>query len=97
MNDLDTLDDAKRAALTVYRLAVDKYQTRTVIESSDTEWDGEALALWHLDLLEQVTAKYPESIALAARRAAIDQFIEAHLGAEFDSTDHEDTMRRKRP
>lgn len=97
MNDLDTLGDAKAAAFAIYRAAMDEYEWRTVRESSDTEWDGEALALEHLALLEQVTAQYPESIALAARRAAIDQFIEAHLGAEFDSTDHEDTMRRKRP
>lgn len=96
MNDLERLDSAKAATFKVYADALDLYEHQ-LDESSDTEWDGESLALEHLTLLEQVTAQYPESIALAARRAAIDQFIEAHLGAEFDSTDHEDTMRMKRP
>ena len=55
MNDLDTLGDAKAAAFAIYRAAMDEYEWRTVRESSDTEWDGEALALEHLALLEQVT------------------------------------------
>lgn len=97
MSDHDLLAAATAAALGVYRLAMNEYETRTLVGSSDTEWDGAALAAHQCHLLEQVTAQYPESIALAARRMVIDQFIEAHLGAEYDDETHEVEMRRLRP
>lgn len=96
MSDHDLLDEAKAATYAVYAEAIDEYHNlnpRSGIEC----WDGATLARDHLKAMEAATAKYPESIAVAAIRAAAKQFIEAHLGAEFDDTDHEDEMRRLMP